>query len=81
MTTTRPPRSIARASSTHAAARSWSPSNPELPSNPWHQTLRRYFGRLEGLHLAYVGDGNNVAHSLLEACTMRPSARNTTRSA
>jgi ornithine carbamoyltransferase len=33
-------------------------------------TLRRYFGRLEGLHLAYVGDGNNVAHSLLEACAL-----------
>jgi ornithine carbamoyltransferase len=30
-------------------------------------TLRERFGALEGLHLAYVGDGNNVAHSLLEA--------------
>jgi ornithine carbamoyltransferase len=30
-------------------------------------TLRERFGELEGLHLAYVGDGNNVAHSLLEA--------------
>jgi ornithine carbamoyltransferase len=30
-------------------------------------TLREHFGDLEGLHLAYVGDGNNVAHSLLEA--------------
>ncbi|MCV0403410.1 MAG: ornithine carbamoyltransferase [Chloroflexi bacterium] len=28
-------------------------------------TLRRHFGRLAGLKLAYVGDGNNVAHSLL----------------
>ncbi len=30
-------------------------------------TLRERFGRLEGLTLAYVGDGNNVAHSLLNA--------------
>ncbi len=30
-------------------------------------TLRRRFGRLAGLSLAYVGDGNNVAHSLLLA--------------
>jgi ornithine carbamoyltransferase len=30
-------------------------------------TLRERFYRLEGLRLAYVGDGNNVAHSLLEA--------------
>ena len=28
-------------------------------------TLRERFGRLEGLKLAYVGDGNNVAHSLM----------------
>jgi ornithine carbamoyltransferase len=28
------------------------------------QTLREAFGRLEGLKLAYVGDGNNVARSL-----------------
>ena len=28
-------------------------------------TLRERFGRLQGLRLAYVGDGNNVSHSLL----------------
>jgi ornithine carbamoyltransferase len=30
-------------------------------------TLLERFGRLEGLQLAYVGDGNNVAHSLMLA--------------
>jgi ornithine carbamoyltransferase len=28
-------------------------------------TLKEHFGRLEGLKLAFVGDGNNVAHSLM----------------
>jgi ornithine carbamoyltransferase len=28
-------------------------------------TLRERLGRIEGMRLAYVGDGNNVAHSLL----------------
>jgi len=33
-------------------------------------TLREEFGRLEGLRLAYVGDGNNVLASLLEAASL-----------
>jgi len=33
-------------------------------------TLRERFGRLEGLRVAYVGDGNNVATSLLEAAAL-----------
>lgn len=33
-------------------------------------TLEDRFGRLEGLRLAYVGDGNNVAHSLMGACAL-----------
>ncbi len=33
-------------------------------------TLNERFGRLAGLKLAYLGDGNNVAHSLLEACAL-----------
>ncbi|KJS01019.1 MAG: ornithine carbamoyltransferase [Peptococcaceae bacterium BRH_c4a] len=32
------------------------------------QTIREYKGRLAGLKLAYVGDGNNIAHSLLFGC-------------
>ena len=30
-------------------------------------TVQEHFGELRGVHLAYVGDGNNVAHSLLLA--------------
>lgn len=33
-------------------------------------TLKQHFGSLEGLRLAYLGDGNNVAHSLIEACAL-----------
>jgi ornithine carbamoyltransferase len=33
-------------------------------------TLRERFSRLEGLTVAYVGAGNNVAHSLMEACAL-----------
>jgi ornithine carbamoyltransferase len=33
-------------------------------------TLRETFGKLEGLKLAYVGDGNNVLHSLLLLCPL-----------
>jgi len=29
------------------------------------QTIREVFGKLDGLKLAYVGDGNNMAHSLM----------------
>ncbi len=31
-------------------------------------TLKEHFGRTRGLKLAYAGDGNNVAHSLLLCC-------------
>ncbi len=33
-------------------------------------TLRQHFGRLEGLRIAYVGDGNNVCRSLMEAVVL-----------
>jgi ornithine carbamoyltransferase len=33
-------------------------------------TLREHFGSLRGLPVAYVGDGNNVAHSLIEAAAL-----------
>jgi ornithine carbamoyltransferase len=31
-------------------------------------TMKEHFGNLAGLHLAWVGDGNNVARSLARAC-------------
>lgn len=34
------------------------------------QTIRERFGRLKGLRLAYVGDGNNVCHSLMLGAAM-----------
>jgi ornithine carbamoyltransferase len=34
------------------------------------QTVQERLGKLDGSSLAYVGDGNNVAHSLLTACAM-----------
>ncbi|ASC70087.1 Ornithine carbamoyltransferase [Halomicronema hongdechloris C2206] len=33
-------------------------------------TVRETFGQLSGLTLAYLGDGNNVAHSLLLGCAL-----------
>lgn len=33
-------------------------------------TLKQAFGKLEGLKLSYVGDGNNILHSLLLLCPM-----------
>src|SRR5215475_269344 len=31
-------------------------------------TLKEHYGKLDGLHLAWVGDGNNVVRSLVEGC-------------
>ena len=33
-------------------------------------TIREHFGQLEDVAVAYIGDGNNVAHSLMEAGTL-----------
>ena len=33
-------------------------------------TIQEAFGRLKGLTVAYIGDGNNVLHSLLQGCAM-----------
>jgi ornithine carbamoyltransferase len=32
------------------------------------QTVREHKGQLKGLKLAYIGDGNNMAHSILHGC-------------
>jgi ornithine carbamoyltransferase len=37
-------------------------------------TMHEYFGTLKGLHIAYIGDGNNVAHSLLEGARQAGSS-------
>ncbi|MEB3359115.1 MAG: ornithine carbamoyltransferase [Synechococcales bacterium] len=34
------------------------------------QTVQENFGELEGLTLSYLGDGNNVAHSLILGCAL-----------
>lgn len=33
-------------------------------------TIREHKGKLQGLKLTYIGDGNNMAHSLLTGCAM-----------
>ncbi|MGB3634496.1 MAG: ornithine carbamoyltransferase [Rubrobacteraceae bacterium] len=33
-------------------------------------TVREAFGAVEGVNIAYIGDGNNVAHSLAIACSL-----------
>ena len=33
-------------------------------------TIRERFGSLQGIRVAYLGDGNNVAHSLMEAAAL-----------
>jgi ornithine carbamoyltransferase len=33
-------------------------------------TVQEQFGRLRGVTVAYIGDGNNVLHSLVEACAL-----------
>ncbi len=35
-------------------------------------TIEEHFGTLEGVRVAYVGDGNNVAHSLINAARRTP---------
>lgn len=35
-------------------------------------TMREYSGRLEGLTVAFIGDGNNMAHSLINAAARFP---------
>ena len=33
-------------------------------------TIRERFGRLKGIRVGYVGDGNNVCHSLISGCAL-----------
>lgn len=33
-------------------------------------TIQEHYGNFKGVRLAYVGDGNNVLHSLIEGCAM-----------
>jgi len=33
-------------------------------------TIKQLFGRLEGAKIAFIGEGNNVSHSLAEACAL-----------
>ena len=33
-------------------------------------TVRQLFGRLEGINIAFIGEGNNVSRSLAEACAL-----------
>jgi ornithine carbamoyltransferase len=35
-------------------------------------TMREHSGTLDGVHLAYIGDGNNIAHSLINAAARFP---------
>jgi ornithine carbamoyltransferase len=35
-----------------------------------YMTMQEYFGSLAGLHVVYIGDGNNVCHSLLEGAAL-----------
>lgn len=37
-------------------------------------TIRDRFGRIDGLRVAYLGAGNNVAHSLAQVCALAGSA-------
>ena len=78
---------VVRAGSHDVVAASW-PTAADVPVvnglTPEHHpcqaladllTLRERFGGLEGLRLAYVGDGNNVARSLAIARRRRPGWR------
>jgi ornithine carbamoyltransferase len=38
-------------------------------------TIYEHFGRMDGLKVAFVGDGNNVAASLAQACAHLGTSR------